>query len=870
MAQPIFSLASDSYATELEITAISGTESISSFFELKITFKIKNDIAKSLDHSLLTQEEITLSIDKIMQSNPYVVKGMFNEVEEIFETSNTHKFYTGVMVPTLWRQRKNQSYDIYVNKTAEDVISDELSNDLLIDHHLSLSQVYPPKEFICQYSESNFNFVSRIAEHWGIYYYFDHYQDGRLVFADDTNYEPLPFGTIELDQSNNPTHSFNTIRTLRRKYNSVPEAVVISETNPDQAMELYQGIAGDPANDKTSVSMADEGADNKDEADLLAKIRLEELSTYKVIFSGTSGIPNITPGFVLTISTPSGDEHEVLITHVSHSGNNLDNPSLAAGKTSEPYYECTFTGIPKDTQYRPERKIKAPNVISTTGRVYSAANDQTLAHRNEVGKYQVTFDFMRGEADKISNWIRHASHTARSNHLDIPLTPGTEVQIGFIGGNPNRPYILNALENSQSVLHPVTHENPHHAAIITDGMLYTGALKSRQSLHMTADLDPTEVREHISKHPLQHLKKDGTDSGNPVDIIKGDVHIARTYGERYQWREGVDFNYGLNATYNFGQQYVENHADETPDATKAFPIPGLDSADSTAAGKADDSLQTGLADDQKAGLVQKNFGNQYIYNEGITRTWAAGPDANGPHKEINFCGRYIENQLTATSGDPDPSGINGIIGDQSLAIKTVGDEARYNEGVINIHHKGDMLHTQTGNHISDITGDTTTTITSGSAQVQESISGGAVTRTITGATEDTLEKTITGDITETITSAANITITVTAAAEYSRMVTAPTAKETITGNWDCIKSAENQIVLGVCSDNYFGMKSSFLGGIAHETFGGIKIATHSGLSIENKNKGIMGKTEMSISEAKSAAIAKSKLYMNKAKMLLLG
>lgn len=808
MAQPIFSLASDSYSSELEITAMSGTESISSFFELKITFKIKNDIAKSLDHSLLTQEQITLTIDDTIQKSPYVITGMFHEVEELFEASNTHKFYTGVMVPTLWRQRKNQSYDIYVDKTAEDIISDELSNDLMLDHHLSLSQTYPQKEFVCQYSESNFNFVSRIAEHWGIYYYFDHYQEGRLVFADDTNYEPLPIGTIALDESNNPTHSFSTIRTLRRKYNSVPDAVIISETNPDQAMELFQGIAGDPSGDKTSVTMADEGADNKDEADLLAQIRLEELSTYKVVFSGTSGIPNITPGFVLTISTPSGDEHEILITHVSHSGNNLDDPALAAGKASEPYYECTFTGIPKDTQYRPERKIKAPNVVSTTGRVYSAANDQTLAQRNEAGKYQVTFDFMRGEEDKISNWIRHASHSARSNHLDIPLTPGTEVQIGFIGGNPNRPYILNALENSQSVLHPVTHENPHHAALITDGMLYTGALKSRQSLHITADLDPAEVKEHINNHPIQQLKKDGTDSGNPVDTIKGDVHISRTYGERYQWREGVDFNYGLSATYNFGQQYVENHADEEKIATKSFPIPGLDSADSTAADKADDSLQTELANEQKAGLVIKNFGNQYIYDEGITRTWADGNDYNGHHCTLNFGGRYIENQLEKDSGDPDPSGLRGVVNGKTLAIKTVGNESRYNEGLVDIHHKGDMEHGQVGNHYSEITGDSTTTITSGSAQIQESISGGAVARKVTGATEDTLEKTITGDITETINSATKIAVNITAAVEYNEIITSPTIKQTRTGNSDWLKSADNQVVLGACFDTYLGGKIS--------------------------------------------------------------
>jgi hypothetical protein len=318
---------------------------------------------------------------------------------------------------------------------------------------------------------------------------------------------------------------------------------------------------------------------------------------------------------------------------------------------------------------------------------------------------------MNGETDKISSWIRHASHAARSNHFDMPLTQGTEVQVGFISGNPNRPYIINALENSQSVIHPVTHENPHHASMITDGMLYTGALKSRQSLHMTADLDPTEVKEHINNHPLKHLDKMGVDSSNPVDAIKGDVHIERTFGDRYQWREGVDFNHGLNATYNFGQQYIENHADDLLDATQAYAIPGLDTVESSAAGNVDDAVQAGLSDERKAGLVTKNFGNQYKYDQGITRTWAKGPGACVEHVTLNFGGRYIENQLTATSGEQDTSGLNGLVSDTTLAIKTVGDEARYNNGVIDIHHEGDMKHVQTGSHTSDITGNVTETVT---------------------------------------------------------------------------------------------------------------------------------------------------------------
>jgi Rhs element Vgr protein len=861
MAQPIFSLASDSYATELEITSISGTESISSFFELKITFKIKKDIAKSLDHSLLTEEDITLSVEGLTNRDPYTIKGMFNEVEELFEKSNTHKFYTGVMVPTLWRQRKNQSYDIYTEKTAQDVISDELSNDLMLDHHLSLSQVYPQKEFICQYSESNFNFVSRIAEHWGIYYYFDHDQEGRLVFADDTNYEPLPIGVVNLDESNNPTHSFTTIRTLRRKYNSVPDAVVISETNPDQAMELFQGIAGDVADDKTSVNMADEGADNKDEADLLAQIRLEELSTYKVVFTGTTGILGITPGFILTISTPDGDEHEILITHVSHSGNNLDDPALAAGKAADPYYECTFTGIPKDTQYRPERKIQVPNVVSTTGRVYSAANDQTLAQRNEVGKYQVTFDFMRGEADKISNWIRHASHTARSNHLDIPLTPGTEVQIGFIGGNPNRPYILNALENSQSVLHPVTHENPHHAAMITDGMLYTGALKSRQSLHMTADLDPTEVREHISKHPLQHLKKDGTDSGNPVDIIKGDVHIARTYGERYQWREGVDFNYGLNATYNFGQQYVENHAYQGKANDEVFDISDkLDAFDNEVASIVRSDIQANLTKEREVGFIHKDFGNKYHYHEGYAYNWSAGTNGNGIHKTFNFGGCYVENNTAANAAsdmlNDFTSGFSGSPSESDLISKTIGNTFDLQEGDKDEAHIGNLTNVMTGDTEETITGNMTSDLT------------GDTTQTITG----NIDTTLTGDTTETITGNTTTTKMGDDTVTHQGNQTITTVGDIVsnhTGSITSSDSGETHTSLGLTQETFLGGKQDNFFGVAQENLIAGKLNTNKSFVIEN-GKLKQDKQEVTINNYKTTIVIKTNINVVNAKITMVG
>jgi hypothetical protein len=347
---------------------------------------------------------------------------------------------------------------------------------------------------------------------------------------------------------------------------------------------------------------------------------------------------------------------------------------------------------------------------------------------------------------------------------------------------------------------------------------------------MTADLDPTEVKDHINNHPLKHLDKQGVDSGNPVDTIKGDVHIARTYGERYQWREGVDFNYGLNASYNFGQQYVENHADELTADAEVFAIPGLDSADSSAAGSADAALQAGLADEQKAGLVSKSFGNQYIYDQGITRTWAKGPGACIEHVTLNFGGRYIENQLTKDSGDQDKSGLNGLVSDTTLAIKTVGDEARYNNGVIDVHHEGDMKHIQTGAHTSEITGDVTEAVTGNVTRETT----GDVTETITGDKYE-VNQTLSGDSNQIIMAGGKMSIQATAGTEISSIEITPMKKATITGNEDWIKGAmKSEMVVGLVNENFVGGKISTAVAAVSETHIGAKMSVYMGPKIVDK------------------------------------
>jgi len=850
-----FSFCTDSYADQFELISYNGTESMSQMFEFSLSLKVKKELVSGLDFQTAVSEGCKIAIKGIDgQAQDYEIIGILKTLDEEFQGSNSHKYFTAVMVPSLWRQSKNKSYDIYVDQTVDVILEDELSNDVLSDHQLSLSQVYPAKPFICQYSESNFDFVTRLANHWGIYYYFDHIQQGKLIFADDTNYDPAAIPQANIDISNNPSNSFNTVRTLKRTFHATPTGVVVSEINPDQASEHFSGQAGDVTG-KSCVHLVNESCDDIDESNLIAAVRLEEYQCDAIEYIGTSGIPCLAPGFILKVIDDEGIETDILLTSVTHSASNLDDSNRVDGKDGAQFYESSFTGIPSTVQYRPQHdKVKKPQAISTMARIHSDDNKKNIAQRNDVGKYQVIFDFLKDEK-KISQWVRLARPSARTNHFDMPLTPGTEVQMAFIGGNPDRPFIQSALENSQSVVHSVTNANPHHTAIRTDGMLYTETAKSRQEFHVSESHDISEAYGLRNNKPFQELDYAGTESGDPVDEITGKHHLSRRFGDHYSFVQGNDYTYADGkCTYNFGNDYTENHAyDESVISPNTFDIEGghLYSSDSSQA--SDSSIEAS----KQVGLVEKTFGNTYNYHAGIESNWAKGPDGTSIHKTFNYGGRYEENQATDYEArDDSMSGFPSGPSDDDLVTKTFGNTFELQEG--------DQTSVLTGNVISEMTGDTDETIT------------GSQTANITGDITETIlgnqESTITGDTTETITGAITSTHTGDVTSTHIGMTT-----ETVTGDSvatytgsvsETIASAYSGTKASASVELVGGAYSSTYVGAALEVFAGGKIETHQGMLITNE-KGEMCKREMNVEDVKTA-IKKAKVNIVNATLTMIG
>ncbi len=84
-------------------------------------------------------------------------------------------------------------------------------------------------------------------------------------------------------------------------------------------------------------------------------------------------------------------------------------------------------------------------------RVTSTTENDTYGHIDKDGRYRVNmlFDRENWETGFESLWVRQSRPYAGDTYgLHLPLLAGTEVAIGFEGGNPDRPYIAGVLHDS--------------------------------------------------------------------------------------------------------------------------------------------------------------------------------------------------------------------------------------------------------------------------------------------------------------------------------------------------------------------------------------------------------------------------------------
>ena len=461
-----------------EVVRFRGEEGISRLFQFDI---------------VLISEDPEVDIDAVLQ-NPAVfiihggeedrkINGIISEFEQLHEVDQ-YNFYQASLVPRLWLSDLYLENQLFLDKSVPDIIEEILKQAGLTsrDYELKLTRSYPKWEYICQYKETDLNFISRWMEREGIYYYFEHTEEGeKLIITDSSTAHTEIQGETTIPYS--PPSALipeeeEVIRSFMCRQKIIPKKIILKDYNYRKpSLELKVEKEVNPKG-RGIVYLYGEHFKDPEEGKELAKLRAEQIACRGKLFIGESTCPQLCPGFFFDLKEHYRDSfnQKYLIIELEHEGSQAG--ILVAGLSSEeasgerePGYINRFTLIPSDVQFRPEVKTPKPRFYGTINAKVDASGDGKYAELDDQGRYKVIlpFDMSGREGGKASRWIRMAQPYAGEDYgMHFPLHKGTEVLLTFVDGDPDRPIIVASVPNPETKT-PVTSENQTQAILRTAG-----------------------------------------------------------------------------------------------------------------------------------------------------------------------------------------------------------------------------------------------------------------------------------------------------------------------------------------------------------------------------------------------------------------
>src|SRR5262249_48519086 len=551
-------------------------------------------------------------------------------------TVGRHASYTADIVAWPWFLTHTTDCRIFQKKSVPDIVKQIFGEYGLSDYRFQLTGSYEPREYCVQYRESDYDFIARLLEDEGIFYFFVH-EDGKhtLVLADSQRaHDPCPVrDRVRFVHEQESLDDEDVVTTFSKAQEI--RAGKVSHTDycfKTPSIDLHASATGA---DPRPLELYDypAGASKRDRCETLARIRQEEVDAARIVFRGTSYVRSLTAGYKFTL-TSTGDgvsrtfDGGYVVTTVQASesygvGGDDEEPELS--------YRNDFTCIASSTPFRPVRATPRPVVHGVqTAKVVGPAHEEIFV--DEYGRVKVQFHWDReGKWDENSScWIRISQDWAGKNWgiVSIPRI-GQEVIVSFLEGDPDQPVITGRVYNAEQM--------PPYA--LPANRTQSG-IKSRTSVGGTPDTfnelrfedkrGAEEIYLHAEKNWTIHVK-DGesktvgssisTSAGGNISRNVGGDH-SRTANQNIKDKANVDIttnsgknmelqaagsysllpNLGIHLkAMNFAAARIESGAKEAAKAIKkgaaatgvAAGVAGYRASDAAGGGQA--SLEAGFA-----------------------------------------------------------------------------------------------------------------------------------------------------------------------------------------------------------------------------------------------------------------------------------
>ncbi len=530
------------------VVKFKGMEGISRLYEFDITLASEDP---DIDLKQVLQSPATLAI--LGEDKDLPIHGILAQFEQLHEIKGYYS-YRALLVPRLWQADLYRENQLFLDQTVPDIIQEIMRQTGLTtqDFELKLTKKYPQWEYICQYRETDFDFISRWMEREGIYYFFEQGEEGEKLIITDSS-------TAHSDIPNNATICYFPLsgllpgeeitKTFICRQKRLPNKVILEDYNYRKpSLDLTAEAEVDP-NGRGNVYFYGEHFKTPEEGQELAKIRTEEIKCGETIFHGEATAPNLCPGFFCEIDRHYREacNRKYLIVEVEHEGSQTGPFGGGVGEGSsedeqKPTYVNRFTAIPADVQFRPERKTPKSRFYGTMNATIDAAGIGQYAELDDEGRYKVRLPFDQSDTGegKASRWIRMSQPYAGTDHgMHFPLHKGTEVLLTFVDGDPDRPIISGAVPNPEKPS-VIKNQNQSMAAITTAGQnkIHFEDLEGKQRILFKTPTANSWIRVGSHNDPpaldaSQGIDLDGDDTTKEIEYSNG----IRIHSDENLWTE---------------------------------------------------------------------------------------------------------------------------------------------------------------------------------------------------------------------------------------------------------------------------------------------------------------------------------------------
>jgi type VI secretion system secreted protein VgrG len=443
------------FGGNLVVQSMVGDEAIGRLFNYNLEL-LSQDFELHFDQ--VVGKQVTVAL--VLPMDKRYFNGYITEFRYMGQTDRYAR-YQATIRPWFWFLTRTSDCRIFQEKKVPDIIKEIFQEHGMSDVEDRLSGTYREWEYCVQYRETDFNFISRLMEQEGIYYYFEHFEDKHMLILTDEVSTHNPFPQFETIPYHSPSGQVSMqegdhLQTWAVTQSIQPETYAIRDFNFKNPradllfMHMQPGNHDYPIEYPEIYDYPGEYAERPD-GESYVEIRLQELRSQHERVSAGGPCRGMSAGCLFTLTEyPREDQNkEYLVLSVSHQINDSGYISGGVAASGE-LYHCEAEVMDSAIAYRQVRSTPKPIVQGPqTAIVVGRDNDEI--YTDEFGRVKVQFHWDRyGQKNENSScWIRVSQlwAGAKWGAMHIPRI-GQEVIVSFLEGDPDKPVITGRVYNA--------------------------------------------------------------------------------------------------------------------------------------------------------------------------------------------------------------------------------------------------------------------------------------------------------------------------------------------------------------------------------------------------------------------------------------